>query len=186
MNDEKAPNKICGCNFYCHIKKGVWCRTGYSSMGPLCGLRLGQNASLTLNNNNQYKYIYVSHFRYFHLLTGDDLSMDEEKDPEPEDCSPHYLSPHAVRPNVWNYAPPCDSRARIINFSQPPPYHHLPVVSKVRTQLKGLTRCFMSFVLFEVYSYPTENKIGKVLELSQVEIFLVLFQYLRFRESQIK
>jgi len=23
-----------------------------SSMGPLCGLRLGQNASLTLNNNN--------------------------------------------------------------------------------------------------------------------------------------
>jgi len=24
---------------------------GYSSMGPLCGLRLGQNASLTLNNN---------------------------------------------------------------------------------------------------------------------------------------
>jgi len=31
---------------------GVWCRTGYSSMGELCGLRLGQNASLTLNNNN--------------------------------------------------------------------------------------------------------------------------------------
>jgi len=31
---------------------GVWCGTGYSSMGPLCGLRLGQNASLTLNNNN--------------------------------------------------------------------------------------------------------------------------------------
>jgi len=31
---------------------GVWCRTGYSSMSPLCGL--GQNASLTLNN----KYIF--------------------------------------------------------------------------------------------------------------------------------
>jgi len=31
---------------------GVWCRAGYCSMGPLCGLRLGQNASLTHNNNN--------------------------------------------------------------------------------------------------------------------------------------
>jgi len=31
---------------------GVWCRTGYSSMGLLCGLRQGQNASLTLNYNN--------------------------------------------------------------------------------------------------------------------------------------
>jgi len=28
---------------------GVWCRTGYSSMGSI---RLGQNVSLTLNNNN--------------------------------------------------------------------------------------------------------------------------------------
>jgi len=31
---------------------GVWSRTGYNSMGPLSGLRLGQNAYLTLNNNN--------------------------------------------------------------------------------------------------------------------------------------
>jgi len=30
----------------------VWCRTGYSSMGPLFGLCLGQNAFLTLNNIN--------------------------------------------------------------------------------------------------------------------------------------
>jgi len=37
---------------YCR-QVGVWCRTGYSSMGPLCGLRLGQNASLTLNKNTQ-------------------------------------------------------------------------------------------------------------------------------------
>jgi len=34
---------------YCR-EVGVWCRTGYSSMGPLCGLRVVQNASLTLNN----------------------------------------------------------------------------------------------------------------------------------------
>jgi len=30
----------------------VFSVTDYSSMGPQCGLRLGQNASLTLNNNN--------------------------------------------------------------------------------------------------------------------------------------
>jgi len=31
---------------------GVCCRTGYRSMGPLCGPRLGQNAFLSLNNNS--------------------------------------------------------------------------------------------------------------------------------------
>jgi len=36
---------------------GVWCRTGYSSMGPLCGLLLGHNASLTLNNNNIHPFV---------------------------------------------------------------------------------------------------------------------------------
>jgi len=35
---------------YCR-EVSVWCRTGFSSMGPLCGLRLGQNGSLTLNDN---------------------------------------------------------------------------------------------------------------------------------------
>jgi len=29
-------------------------------MGPLCGLRLRQNASLTLNNNNKYSLLYIS------------------------------------------------------------------------------------------------------------------------------
>jgi len=31
---------------------GVWCRTGYSWMGPLCGLCPGHNASLTLNSKS--------------------------------------------------------------------------------------------------------------------------------------
>jgi len=39
----------------------VWCRTGYSSMGPPCGLRLVQNASLTLNNNNYLQRIVALH-----------------------------------------------------------------------------------------------------------------------------
>lgn len=64
--------------------------------------------------------------------------MDEERDPWPEDCAPHYLSPHAVRPTVWNYAPPCDPRPRIVNFSQPPPYHHMPQVAKVLSVIISL------------------------------------------------
>jgi len=42
---------------------GVWCRTGYSSIGPLCGLRPGQNASLTLNNNNNNKSTIIVLYR---------------------------------------------------------------------------------------------------------------------------
>jgi len=39
-------------------------------MGPLCGLRLGQNASLTLTLNNNIpmggeNYISLSNFRYY-------------------------------------------------------------------------------------------------------------------------
>jgi len=40
---------------------GVWRRSGYNSMGPLCGLRLGQNTSLTLNN----RYIFFTFFPNF-------------------------------------------------------------------------------------------------------------------------
>jgi len=52
---------------YCR-EVGVWCRTGYSSMGPLCGLSLGQNASLTLNSNSNSNSNNGS-FHWFQLIT---------------------------------------------------------------------------------------------------------------------
>jgi len=53
------------------MEVGVWGRTGYSSMGPLCGLRPGQKASLTLNDNNRVLFdgvwgsdvLRILHFR---------------------------------------------------------------------------------------------------------------------------
>jgi len=47
---------------YCR-EVGVSGRTG--SMGPLCGIRLGRNASLTHNNNN---YRLVKYFKKKHTF----------------------------------------------------------------------------------------------------------------------
>jgi len=47
------------------------CHTCYSSMGPLCGLRLGQNASLTLNNNNNNNNISPDYKTRTHKKNGD-------------------------------------------------------------------------------------------------------------------
>jgi len=52
---------------YCR-EVGVWCHTGYSSMGPLCCLRLGQNSSLPLNNNNSNNNNYLGKKHYVVLM----------------------------------------------------------------------------------------------------------------------
>ncbi|KAK6620808.1 hypothetical protein RUM43_011104 [Polyplax serrata] len=72
---------------------------------------------------------------YYHLFTGDDLEVDEERDPWPEDCAPLYMSPHEVRPAPWSYATANESRSRIINFSVTPSYQSSP--SSVRAKLNG-------------------------------------------------
>lgn len=71
-------------------------------------------------------------FRYYHLFTGDDLAVDEERDPWPEDCAPLYLSPHAVRPAPWSYLKnSTERRPRIVNFSVAPQYQPLTPQSRV-------------------------------------------------------
>jgi len=71
--------KLC----YSAGKVGVWCRTGYSSMGPLCGLRLGQNVSLTLNNNKvgAWKPLFLSEETYWIPLRSVKLGANLQYDP---------------------------------------------------------------------------------------------------------
>jgi len=95
------------------------CRTGYSSMGPLCGLRLGQNASLTLNNNN---IAFASHFPWDTIedLGGDDIAprppckicdflltswcLEELEDLGDDDIAlgPHFISLMMVLNRNWS------------------------------------------------------------------------------------
>ena len=67
-------------------------------------------------------YCCFSTLRYYHLFTGENVDVDEERDPWPEDCAPLYMSPHEVCPASWSYLNSRESRTRVVNFSMIPYY----------------------------------------------------------------
>lgn len=92
---------------------------------------------------NLYLYILYIYFRYYHLFTGEDLEVDEERDPWPEDCAPLYMSPHEVRPSPWSYSTSNEPRSRVINFSVMPSYQPVTPQSRVRF-------CFLSLKILKI------------------------------------
>uniref|UniRef100_A0A1B6M6W8 FERM and PDZ domain-containing protein 4 n=1 Tax=Graphocephala atropunctata TaxID=36148 RepID=A0A1B6M6W8_9HEMI len=59
---------------------------------------------------------------YYRLLTGKQLTLEQEKDVWTQDQAPLYHSQHAVRPARWSYAVDSEEE-RYANFAVSPPYH---------------------------------------------------------------
>ncbi|XP_060801455.1 uncharacterized protein LOC106134103 isoform X2 [Amyelois transitella] len=71
---------------------------------------------------------------YYRLATGQELNVEQEREPITEDIAPPYLSQHNVVPAKWSYLN-CDdpnvlTRKHYAIFSMPPPYHSTPDQSK--------------------------------------------------------
>ncbi|XP_053605008.1 uncharacterized protein LOC128672111 isoform X2 [Plodia interpunctella] len=71
---------------------------------------------------------------YYRLATGQELNIEQEREPITEDIAPPYLSQHNVVPTKWSYLN-CDdptilTRKHFAIFSMPPPYHSTPDQSK--------------------------------------------------------
>lgn len=61
---------------------------------------------------------------YFHLLTGKQLAVDQEREVQIEDIPPPYVSQHIVLPAEWSYFPyPVEKPTHSMAFLMPPPYH---------------------------------------------------------------
>ncbi|KAL0879885.1 hypothetical protein ABMA27_002411 [Loxostege sticticalis] len=71
---------------------------------------------------------------YYRLATGQDLNVEQEREPITEDIAPPYLSQHNVVPAKWSYLhfddPNVLSKKHYAIFSMPPPYHSTPDQSK--------------------------------------------------------
>ncbi|XP_016960791.1 uncharacterized protein LOC108031664 isoform X2 [Drosophila biarmipes] len=69
---------------------------------------------------------------YYRLLTGNNLNILREREPNDEDNSPGFLSQHTVLPAGWSYLLPFHTRAHSVNFLMAPPYH--PLVQRPQLQ----------------------------------------------------
>ncbi|XP_072932460.1 uncharacterized protein [Epargyreus clarus] len=71
---------------------------------------------------------------YYKLATGQDLNVEQEREPITEDIAPPYLSQHNVVPTKWSYLhyddPMVLTKKHFAIFSMPPPYHSTPDQSK--------------------------------------------------------
>lgn len=71
---------------------------------------------------------------YYRLSTGQELNVEQEREPITEDIAPPYLSQHNVVPAKWSYLNSDDpmllSRKHYAIFSMPPPYHSTPNQNK--------------------------------------------------------
>ncbi|KAM3960052.1 LOW QUALITY PROTEIN: uncharacterized protein ACR2FA_005852 [Aphomia sociella] len=71
---------------------------------------------------------------YYRLATGQDLNVEQEREPITEDIAPPYLSQHNIVPTKWSYLnyddPNVLSKKHYAIFSMPPPYHSTPDQSK--------------------------------------------------------
>jgi len=89
---------------------GVWCCTGCSSMGTRCGLRLGQNASPILNNNNGIVLTYC----YSISSTLDLLFSKKFAVLNPENFVSDVECLDQLMPRQWGeVAPPCSKSAGV-------------------------------------------------------------------------
>ncbi|CAH1636647.1 unnamed protein product [Spodoptera littoralis] len=71
---------------------------------------------------------------YYRLATGQELNVEQEREPMTEDIAPPYLSQHNVVPAKWSYLhyddPNTLSKKHYAIFSMPPPYHSTPDQNK--------------------------------------------------------
>ncbi|XP_047024894.1 uncharacterized protein LOC124633647 isoform X2 [Helicoverpa zea] len=71
---------------------------------------------------------------YYRLVTGQELNVEQEREPMTEDIAPPYLSQHNVVPAKWSYLHYDDmntmSKKHYAIFSMPPPYHSTPDQNK--------------------------------------------------------
>ncbi|CAH0587157.1 unnamed protein product [Chrysodeixis includens] len=71
---------------------------------------------------------------YYRLVTGQDLNVEQEREPITEDIAPPYLSQHNVVPAKWSYLhyddPTTITKKHFAIFSMPPPYHSTPDQTK--------------------------------------------------------
>ncbi|XP_049872673.1 uncharacterized protein LOC126371433 [Pectinophora gossypiella] len=78
---------------------------------------------------------------YYRLATGQELNVEQEREPITEDIAPPYLSQHCVLPAKWSYLrydhPDILTKKHYAIFSMPPPYHSTPEQKSLDTNMNS-------------------------------------------------